>query len=558
MPRPLAALALVLLAFACLLPRATRAQHRELGVDDPYLLTMPDLSSPRSTLEAIMTNGDIVEQEFMTRGPSWIPRPSMLRMVETIDSSEMSAAHRLLATALTAVRLKVTLTRLPPDRLAAAPDAEAVRRNNIKQWTVPGTPITLALAESGPNAGQFRFTPATAALAGQLYQASTTLADKDGTFTRALDNWASTPGPLLPAAVVATFPKPLHTLWAGQALWQWIGLVVLLIASLVASFSVVRWGIRRDRRETRAGRRFAQPVAALVLMGVCISTMVLAFFALKIWGDSLGLLILILKAIVYLAFAWFGIATVQRIGAIAAQTSGLSATSIDGQMVRVVCTLLGIGVGLIAGFAIADLFGVPVGPLLAGLGIGGLAIALAIRPTLENVIGGLTLFADRPIRVGEFCRFGSESGTVEEIGLRTTKVRRLDDTLVTIPNSELAQIRIENITRRRRFLFNPRLGLRYETTAEQLLTIEQQIVAMLEAHPKVQDDGVRTRFSSFGDYTLNLDVFAYVDVNRMPEFVAVQEDLNLRIMEIVRKAGAAFAFPSQTNYVARDSIPEPS
>ena len=217
--------------------------------------------------------------------------------------------------------------------------------------------------------------------------------------------------------------------------------------------------------------------------------------------------------------------------------------------------MLSIGLGLYLFFTAADLVGIPVAPLLAGLGIGGLAIALAVRPTLENVIGGLTLFADGPARVGDVCRFGTEMGTIEEIGLRTTKVRKLDDALLSVPNAELAQVRIENMTRRRKFLYNPRLGLRYETTAEQLRQVSDAIMALLTRHQKVLDDGFRVRLAGFGDYAINLDVFAYVDVTRMPDFLVVQEELNLAVMAIVKQAGTGFAFPSQTNYIAKDSFP---
>jgi MscS family membrane protein len=282
---------------------------------------------------------------------------------------------------------------------------------------------------------------------------------------------------------------------------------------------------------------------------------VLAFYALKIFGDVLGVLVLCMKVLAVGGGAWFVIAAVRLVGDLVVQAGDVVSTSVVRQLIKVLCTLLAIFAAITAGFLIANLFGVPVEPILAGLGIGGLAIALAIRPTLENVIGGLTLFADRPIRVGEFGRFGNESGTVEEIGLRTTKVRRLDDTLATIPNSELAQIRIENVTRRRKFLFNPTLGLRYETTAAQLKQVEAGVLAVLAEHPKVLDDGSRIRFTSFGDYALNLDVFAYVDVTKMPDFLVAQEEINLRIMDVVTRAGTGFAFPSQTNYIAKDTVP---
>jgi MscS family membrane protein len=285
--------------------------------------------------------------------------------------------------------------------------------------------------------------------------------------------------------------------------------------------------------------------------------MALSFSTLKIWGDTLALIVLLGRAVVCGGIAWLLTVLLRRVGDLIVQLRHLHGASIDTHLIRVITTLLGVGIAIAAGFLIADLFGIPLAPLLAGLGIGGLAFALAIRPTLENVIGGLTLFADGPMRVGEFCRLGNDSGTIEEIGLRTTKVRRLDDTLVTIPNAELAQIRINNVTRRRRFLFNPRLGLRFETTAAQLKRIEDDVLEMLRAHPKVLDEGARIRFASFGDYALNLDVFAYVDETRLADYAMVQEDLNLRIMEIVQRAGTGFAFPSQTNYLAKDSPPSP-
>jgi len=250
--------------------------------------------------------------------------------------------------------------------------------------------------------------------------------------------------------------------------------------------------------------------------------------------------------------SWFAVSAILRAGDLVIDGYAMRHSGLDAQLVKVVSMLLAIATGIGAGFFAAEFVGVPVGPLLAGLGIGGLAVALAVRPTLENVIGGLTLFADRPARVGEFCRFGAESGTVEEIGLRTTKIRRTDDAVVTISNAELAQIRIENLSRRRKFFFNPLLRLRFETTAQQLQAIATGIETMLQEHTKVLDDTERVRLSGFGDYALELDVRAYVDVTDAVEFQSVQEELNFRILDIVRRAGSNFALPSRTNYVTRD------
>lgn len=553
--RIVVAVTLVLVALMVTDAFGTAARAADLDPDAPYLLTMPDLASPRATIEALRANGEILAQHLASQEIGWVQPPALRRMMATIDTSELPPAHVLLTTGLAAIHLKFVLDRLPAEQLADAPDAAAVARDKITQWRVPGTPIVIAKAAAGPQAGQFLFSPQTVALSGSLYDAAKQLPQPLGPAAQAIDAWIIAPGPLLPRAMIAALPAPLRMPLYGQAVWQWIGLAVLQAVSIAAMLRLVVWGIGHDAREARAVRRFGQLAAAAMVVGISSADAALAFFALKIWGDTLGIVVVAMKTLAVGGAAWFVVMVAQRLGGLAVQTRDAAGPSVDRQLIKVICTLLSIVTVIVAGFVIADLFGIPVGPLLAGLGIGGLAIALAIRATLENVIGGLTLFADRPIRVGEFCRFGNEAGTVEEIGLRTTKIRRLDDTLTTIPNAELAQIQIENVSRRRKYLFNPTLGLRYETTAEQLKQIETGILQVLAEHPKVLDDGPRVRFANFGDYALNLDVFAYVDVTQMPAFVAVQEELNLLIMDVVKRAGTGFAFPSQTNYLSKDTMP---
>ena len=522
--------------------------------DLPYLLSMPDLSSPRATLLTLLTNARHAMQLFEELGPGWLPRTPLRRMTDTLDSRQIPTAQRPLTAALTVIRLSVVLDRIAP-RLMDAPDAAAVARDGIKQWRVPGTPIVIARTEDGPWAGQFQFVAETVSLSADLYAASENLAGRGQLDGHEMSDVAYSPGPLLPRGVIAMLPAPLRAPLLGQATWQWIGLVVTLLFSGVIVSRAMRWGMRRDARVREAPGRYGQPVAAAVSTGVFAGSLLFIVFGLKIWGEALAVILTALQLVLILTVGWFAMVSIHRLADIAIGARGLRNTSIDGHLIKVVATLLCIGLGLYLFFTAADLVGIPVAPLLAGLGIGGLAIALAVRPTLENVIGGLTLFADGPARVGDICRFGSEMGTIEEIGLRTTKVRKMDDSLLSVANAELAQVRIENLSRRRKFLYNPRLGLRYETTAEQLRQVSDEVMALLTRHQKVLDDGFRVRLAGFGDHAINLDVFAYVDVTRIPDFLIVQEELNLAVMAIVRQAGTGFAFPSQTNYIAKDSFP---
>jgi MscS family membrane protein len=204
----------------------------------------------------------------------------------------------------------------------------------------------------------------------------------------------------------------------------------------------------------------------------------------------------------------------------------------------------------------ADRLGVPVYGIVAGLGVGGLAIALAAQPTVENLIGGLSLFGDKPIRVGDVCKYGDQVGTVEAIGIRSARIRGVDRTLTTIPNAALAKMPIVNLTRRDRMLINAVIGLRYETSPEQLRYILVKLREMLLGHPRIHPDPARARFIGFGASSLDIEVFAYVMTSDWAEFLGIREDILLRIMDIVEQGGTAFAFPSQTLYLGRDHGPD--
>jgi len=207
---------------------------------------------------------------------------------------------------------------------------------------------------------------------------------------------------------------------------------------------------------------------------------------------------------------------------------------------------------LIAFVAVLDNFGFNVTALVAGLGVGGIAVALAAQKSIENLFGGVMLYADRPVRVGEFCRFGDQVGTVEEIGMRSTRVRTLDRTIVTVPNAEFSSLQIENFARRDFIRLFAMLGLRYETTPEQLRHLLVEIRRLLYAHPMVSNDPARIRFVGFGAYSLDLEIFAYVTTSDWAEFLGVREDVFLRIMDLVEASGTGFAFPSQTLYLGKD------
>jgi MscS family membrane protein len=341
-------------------------------------------------------------------------------------------------------------------------------------------------------------------------------------------------------------------------LWQWIGL--LLIAGLaLALASVLTWTIHRAlrpvvrRTRTDLDDRLVELVTSPVRVAIALLLFSLATLALRLSVPVHASLSGIEKGLAIVVATWI----LMRIVHVAAdvisgrlrsegRTSVVAMMPLGRKTVKVILVLM-------AFIALLQNLGFNVTGIVAGLGVGGLAVALAAQKTVENLFGGVTLAVDQPVRVGDFCRFGDRVGTVEDIGLRSTRVRTLDRTLVTVANSEFSQLQLENFAKRDRIRLHAVLGLRYETTPDQLRWVLAELRRMLAAHPRVHPDPARVRFVGFGEHSLDLEVFAYVPTQDYDEFLKVREDIFLRTMDIVEQAGTAFAFPSQITYAARDA-----
>ena len=204
--------------------------------------------------------------------------------------------------------------------------------------------------------------------------------------------------------------------------------------------------------------------------------------------------------------------------------------------------------------AIAVLYNFGVNPTaaLAGLGVGGIAVALAAQKTLENVIGGASLIFDQVIRVGDVVKLGNVVGTVDEIGLRSTRLRTNDRTLVSIPNGQMATMSLETLSARDKFWFRHVIGLRYETKPAQVKSVLEGTQTLLQEHSSVERDSVRVRFLAFSSSSLDVELFAYLHARDWNHFLELQEGLLLSIMETLERAKVQIAFPSQTLYVASD------
>ncbi|HUL60360.1 MAG TPA: mechanosensitive ion channel family protein [Anaeromyxobacteraceae bacterium] len=347
----------------------------------------------------------------------------------------------------------------------------------------------------------------------------------------------------LPAPLLR--PGPRGLLW-----WQWIALPAALVVALVLGW-LLGWATRllmaRFARRTATSwddllvERIAGPLRAL--WTVAIATMLQPALALE--GDAASVVHHLLRAAAYLALFWgaFRAINVAFVAMAAAPWTranpGLSGLLPLGRKIAKIAVL---AVGLIA---VLNELGFQVASLLAGLGIGGLVLALAAQKTVENLFGSVSIGVDQPFRVGDYVRVEDVVGTVESIGIRSTRFRTLDRTIVTIPNGKLAEMKAETFAARDRIRLVANLGLGYDTTAEQMRQVLSAVESLLRAHPRVWPDGISVRFNELRESTLNVEVIAWFRTQDWNEFTAIRQDLYLAFMDAVAKAGARLAFPTR-------------
>jgi MscS family membrane protein len=256
--------------------------------------------------------------------------------------------------------------------------------------------------------------------------------------------------------------------------------------------------------------------------------------------------------VIYVAAAWVFWRVASELVEWIISSPKIPDEGLDAGLLRLAARVIGfVGGVLILAYGANEL-GIPILGVAAGLGVGGLAVALAIRPTLENLIGGFILYADRPVSVGDFCSFGTNVGTVEKIGVRSTQIRALDRTLISIPNATFADMEIVNWAKCDRMQILATIGLRYETGPDQLRYVLAKLREMFLAHPRIDKNTVRVRFVGYGASSLDVEIRVYALTRDWNDLFAIREDVFLRVIEIVAESGTGFAFPSQTLYLGRD------
>jgi len=353
------------------------------------------------------------------------------------------------------------------------------------------------------------------------------------------------------SAIERHLPLPLVN-WQliGTPLWRWIGLVLLAFALAAFSKLLSRFALWLTQEFVkRVAPNWNLNLLETFLGPLRLLLSVSLFRAGMEWFGPSALLRLYLGRVLALLFFW-GIfwlcaviidAIVRHLRArleARHRAFSYSVLPLSGRVAKVAVFVL-----IIA--AVLSAWGYNTTTLLAGLGIGGVALALASQKTIENLFGSVAVISDRPVSVGDFCKFGNSMGTIEDIGLRSTRIRTLDRTLVTVPNGSFSAMTLENFDRRDKTLFHVTLNLRRNTTPDQVRTLLQSITELLKTNPKFETGAMPVRFVGIGTYSLDIEIFIYVRTLDGDEFNKIQQDLFLSILDAVESAGTALAVPTQ-------------
>jgi MscS family membrane protein len=377
--------------------------------------------------------------------------------------------------------------------------------------------------------------------------------------------FASAPG-VPPAWVIRHLPPWTYASTVyGVAVWQWVALPLSFLLSMLVGWLAVAVFVRgampiAKRTKTTwdddllvslepPGRLFAGTTAFWAIVpsialrkapGEVVASGVDALLLISLFWGIFGLLDVVAKRV---GRRIAGRGQDRDIG------GALSLVSICTKMAKILLVIFGF-------VAVLGQLGLQVTGIIAGLGIGGIAVALAGQKALENLFGSFTLGVDRPMHIGDFVKVDDLQGTVEAIGLRSTRIRTLDRSLVTMPNGRLVDQRIENYSVRDRMRLHEKLGLVYTTKGQAVRAILEEMRQYLAERPGTYQESINVNLTGFGDSALVVEVMVWYETREWTEFLAWREETLLGLMEITEKHGSAFAFPTQTILV--EAMPSPA
>ncbi|MEE9368937.1 MAG: mechanosensitive ion channel family protein [Pontiella sp.] len=531
-----------------------------------YPLLPADTSSPRATLNSFMENCDAAYALLKKSGRSsenaehiGKSQDVVRRIIRCMDLSEIAEFRRDNVAKEAAVTLKEVLDRIKLPKEKVIPDLKMMTTEDgtlIEKWTIPNTEITFKLVKEGPLEGSYLFSTYTVEQSGDFYARVKHLPYKKGAAENFADLYLTSPGSKWLAALVKQMPSTLHARKNGQAVWQWIGLMIVLLATIVIMMIIYYIGRRVSRGGAQGGLLkyvlgLAFPIMAVFIpvkaQFIISNELVLSGSMLYIVKFNLGLVTLFAGMVVVLGIG-------RRTGEVIASAPHIASHSIDAQLVRVMTRMIGFLAAMVLLLQGGQHLGVPLSSLLAGAGVIGMALALSAQDVLKNVFGSIMLILDKPFTVGERIKVKQYDGVVEEVGLRSTKIRLLNGHQASIPNEEMAKIDIENIGRRPFIRRVSEIPLSIEIGSAKAQKAVEIVKNILKDHEGLNPDfPARVWLSDFERDHLELKMIYWYHPPEYWRFTEHADHVNRSILDAFEAVGIQISLPAFTTRVEDQS-----
>jgi len=443
------------------------------------------------------------------------------------------------------VYLKEVLDRVGLPPIGSVPTEDQMEAEGETTWRIPRTGLRIGLVEMGPKAGEYLFTPDTVDQLCDNYQMVLQAEYLDG----ATENWYGiyqrSPRwirSVLPLRWLESLPAWTQMHLLKQTLWQWIGLV-LGIGVAVGIFAVFRQVVGRLAKRGPRGEAL-RTLGTPVLIGLL--TLALGIYVdggLRITAPVISVVELTLLAIAYLMAAWAVIVLGKMIGRQAIESAHMKAGSVDSQLVRLLARLISVGVALTILVVGANHLGFPAYSIVTGLGVGGLAVALAARDSLANLFGSIVVMVEKPFRVGDWIKVGSDEGEVEEVGFRSTRIRTIFDSVISIPSSEILSARVDNMGVRRARFCSTRFKLSLDTPREKLQEFREGLHEILRTVDSINHEKFRGNLVEVTEISFDFEISYYVYADSKARELEVRERVLLEALELAERLEIAFAVP---------------
>ncbi len=533
-----------------------------LGEELEYPLLPADTSSPRATLNSFMENCDIAYELLRKEGRSFENKELVLeaqravrRIMRCMDVTEIAEFRQDNAAKEAAVALKEVLDRIEIPKEKNIPDRESMTNEDgtmIEKWTIPHTEITFKLVKTGPLEGTYQFSPNTVDRAVEFMGRVEHLDYKKGATEGFSNIYLTSPGNDWLADKVARLPGSMRARKHGQATWQWVGLAGVILLMVFVMAALYYTGRRLSRGGAEAGLwRYVLalifPIIAITIpvqaQSVITNELVISGTLLYIINFNLSLIILFAGMVVILGIG-------RRVGEVIVSAPNIASHSVDAQLIRVMTRLVGFSAAIILLLQGGKHLGIPLSSLLAGAGVVGMALALSAQDLLKNVFGSIMLIMDKPFAVGERIKVKHYDGIVEEVGLRSTKIRLLNGHQAVIPNEDMAKTDIENIGRRLFIRRVSEIPLSIDISAAKAKKAVEIVEGLLDNHEGYNPDfPPRVWLNDFERDHLELKMIYWYHPPEYWAFTVHADQVNRQILEGFEAAGITISLPAFTTKV---------